>query len=523
MDKDLDDMDYLLKTPAGYYFQKRIPKKLKPHFGTKVYIRKSLGTHDRSEAKLRCTRITLEVLASFAALSSRPGTATHQTLILDAALIVKLSALYKRSKLEWDDHRRNLVSSLRSVWGDGAGMRAHIADNNNKNLALAKSRMAALNYSSVGPKLASLLADNNISLIPPTDALLNTLKQSLLRTEIAYYTEASARDTGEYTPTEEIAPPVEMKVKQALTLPAIYDLWLEDDKRDAKTADTYKHHALEFNAFVKGIPAADITIALVRDYINDLASTLAYKTLQNRHKALKAMVNVAIRYRKLDFNVLDQYKLTKGLGTKTTPRRTYTPTELSQLMLNLHALPEQDQWLVLLGLTTGARIRELVQLHHKDIFKADGVWCLKLVNDEEAGQKVKNEKSHRRVPIHPELIKAGFVKFVQAGTGNGMVFNASTDNKYKDPSPAFGKRFSRFVDNVIGKDARAGLCFHSFRHNYTDMLKAHPMGGTDHAKALTGHSVAGVAAKYGSVFYPLTQLIPLVSELVIPVKLPVVR
>lgn len=518
-------MDYLLKTPTGYYFQKRIPKELKPHFGKKVYIRKSLRTHDRTEAKLRCSRMTLEVLASFATLSSRTGTATHKALVLDGALIVKLSKLYKRSQLERDDKSRqdNLANISPLDFDFEMEIFDYQKDFNKGMLANAKRAMSIRAWDIMNADLARLLSDNNIELITPTDEILNTLKQSMLRASIAYYTEAAARDTGEHTPTSELAPPIDLTVKQALTLPAIYDLWLEDDKRDAKTADTYKHHALEFNAFVKGIPAADITIALVRDYINDLASTLAYKTLQNRHKAIKAMVNVAIRYRKLDFNVLDQYKLPKGLGTKTTPRRTYTPTELSQLMLNLHALPEQDQWLVLLGLTTGARIRELVQLHHKDIFKADGVWCLKLVNDEEAGQKVKNEKSHRRVPIHPELIKAGFVKFVQAGTGDGMVFNASTDNKYKDPSPAFGKRFSRFVDNVIGKDARAGLCFHSFRHNYTDMLKAHPMGGTDHAKALTGHSVAGVAAKYGSVFYPLTQLIPLVSELVIPVKLPVVR
>ena len=328
-------MDYLLNTPTGYYFQKRIPKELKPHFGTKVYIRKSLRTHDRTEAKLRCTRMTLEVLASFSALSSRPGTATHQTLILDAALTAKLSALYKHSLFVSDDQSRTAAIT---AFGSANWLSPLILEI----LGELKAEMAAGDFSRVGPKMDRLLADNNISLITPTPALLLSLKQALLRTEIAYYTEAAKRDTGEHTPTEEIAPPVEMKVKQALTLPAIYDLWLEDDKRDAKTADTYKHHALEFNAFVKGIPATDITIALVRDYINDKASTLAYKTLQSRHKALKAMVNVAIRYRKLDFNVLDQYKLPKGLGTKTTPRRTYTPPELSQLMLHLHTLPEQD-------------------------------------------------------------------------------------------------------------------------------------------------------------------------------------
>lgn len=512
-----DEMDYLLPTATGYYFQKRIPTELMTFYGGKKLIRKSLKTKDLATAKARCAALSAQVHLELDALLKSNHPDLTKTVVLTESMIGPMMAGYKYDRLQQDDLTRQQLKVLSGV----GAYPSFVRELNVECLTEAKACMAVLDYDYIDDQLNNYLETHSIDPIASI-SLSDKLRHAFLKTEIDILSEVVKRDGGDYTPTVDVAPPVNIvdALKPALSMLDIYQLWLDDVPRDAKTANSFKHAAVDFDKFA-GKAISDIDVVAVREYVNGLALDKAYKTIQNRLKTLKAMANVAIRVRKLPFNVFDQYKLPKTVGLKTTKRRPYTLDELNSLMANLQQLTRiGDRWLVLLGLTTGARIRELCQLHQKDVFKVDNVWCLKLINDDEAGQRVKNDSSHRRIPIHADLIAAGFIKWVQ-GAGDGMLFADGTANQYDDPSPGFGKRYSRWVDNVLGAANRDGLVFHSLRHNYSDLLKAHPMGGTDHAKALTGHTAAGVAATYGGEFYPLNQLVKIVSEIVIPVALPV--
>ncbi|SMQ95917.1 phage-related integrase [Xanthomonas fragariae] len=79
----------------------------------------------------------------------------------------------------------------------------------------------------------------------------------------------------------------------------------------------------------------------------------------------------------------------------------------------LAKLSEPARWASLLGLYTGARASEVGQLLIKDVFEEDGIPCIR-ISDEGEHQKVKTEVSLRTVPLHPDLLKMGFLAWVQS-------------------------------------------------------------------------------------------------------------
>lgn len=66
----------------------------------------------------------------------------------------------------------------------------------------------------------------------------------------------------------------------------------------------------------------------------------------------------------------------------------------------------------LLGLYSGARIGELVQLRRRDIELVGDILVM-TVTDEGDNKKVKTAASVRKVPLHSELIRLGFTEYVE--------------------------------------------------------------------------------------------------------------
>ncbi len=134
-------------------------------------------------------------------------------------------------------------------------------------------------------------------------------------------------------------------------------------------------------------------------------------------------------------------------------------------------------WVNLLAMFNALRCNEACQLEIGDINTVEGVPCI-LVTDEpddeeedEGTQKfVKNETSKTTVPIHPILLKMGFLEFVQsrklAGDGRRLFpeLRKNPQGKYSD---YFSKWFHRFFKRALnGKKTKA--VFHSFRHSFRD-------------------------------------------------------
>jgi integrase len=87
-------------------------------------------------------------------------------------------------------------------------------------------------------------------------------------------------------------------------------------------------------------------------------------------------------------------------------------------------------------------------------------------------KRLKTKQSKRRVPIHPELIRMGFLEFVAArrkDTSAPRLFPELTAGSTGYFSNPFSKWFARFVENTLGP---CGATFHSFRHQFRDATRA---------------------------------------------------
>ena len=163
---------------------------------------------------------------------------------------------------------------------------------------------------------------------------------------------------------------------------------------------------------------------------------------------------------------------------------------------------EAAYWLPLLALYTGARLGELAPLIVRNIKQdeATGIRYIEITEDEERGVRTKTRSSRRVVPLHPELVRFGFLQLVaerRAADGeSAQLFPLLTPGPKGGYGEAWSKWFGRYIRS-IGISNRARV-FHSFRHTFKDALRAAGVS-EDVNDALLGQSGAGgVGRRYGA-------------------------
>ena len=198
------------------------------------------------------------------------------------------------------------------------------------------------------------------------------------------------------------------------------------------------------------------------------------------------------------------------LTEERSNRQPWEPEELSLLFGSpiylqgerpLGGKGEAAFWLPFLAIFSGARLNELAPLSADDVKldAASGVRFITIIEDQEAGRSVKTDSSVRAVPIHLELIRIGFLDFVEhvrrSGGPSARLFPKLTPG----PKGGFGEAFSKWFGRHkrdLGIDNPSSV-FHSFRHGFKDALRAAGVN-EDVNDALTGHSGGNsVARGYG--------------------------
>lgn len=159
-------------------------------------------------------------------------------------------------------------------------------------------------------------------------------------------------------------------------------------------------------------------------------------------------------------------------------------------------------WLPVLALFTGARQAELGSLHAANVQKdaETGLDLLYFVSERARGKRVKTDASERVVPVHPEVIRLGFLSYVEARRredGNdAWLFPSVAPDRGRAGVPAWSQWFGRFL-RAAGVTDKAKV-FHSFRHTVKDALRR---GRADHEirEALIGHAQSStVSWGYGA-------------------------
>lgn len=177
-------------------------------------------------------------------------------------------------------------------------------------------------------------------------------------------------------------------------------------------------------------------------------------------------------------------------------RKPYSKQQAQQLYAALtgngSGLVKKDdyKWGALLGLYTGARLREIAQLDVADIRQEGGIWYLD-INGDGPNKSLKTPAAKRRVPVHSELIRLGFLDWVAAKPKGQRLFLSFTYNAKEGYGRNLGRWFNTVFLPGLGMK-ESGLVFHSLRHTMVTRLAqagvAEPL-----FQEIVGHERQGVA------------------------------
>lgn len=254
----------------------------------------------------------------------------------------------------------------------------------------------------------------------------------------------------------------------------------------------------------EGVPLAKI----VKEGRRRKLPTLKRNTQDTYVRAFKMLLDWARDEQLIALNPMNGLK---PLGEQTPPKEARDPFSIEQLSMifrgALYARPfdaEKDErspsrfWIPLLGLYTGMRLNEICQLHVEDVTQTSaGIWYISVNADN--GKRLKNVYSKRFVPLHPELERLGFLKFVkaQSAPGNRRLFDEIRASSHGYLSDQISKWFNRtYLPSVNAKSEK--IAFHSFRHGFKDALRRAGTA-TEIDDAICGWStIRGVSLRYGN-------------------------
>ena len=167
-------------------------------------------------------------------------------------------------------------------------------------------------------------------------------------------------------------------------------------------------------------------------------------------------------------------------------------------------------WSFLIGIFSGMRTNETSQLLIGDIIKKENVWMISI--DETEGKSVKTTSSIRKVPIHPILIRLGFIDYVKIIKSKGFdrVFPELT--KQRDGySTKISQHYNDKFLPSIGVWKKQVKVLYSTRHTFIN--RCYNKGvDRDILKSIVGHEPDFTMDVYGGNPFTPTQLYKEISK-----------
>jgi integrase len=334
----------------------------------------------------------------------------------------------------------------------------------------------------------------------------------------------SKRDEGEAIETPAAPGRVEAQVVKPSKLRDVLPQWIASKARKPATVKSAERALALYEEATGNPPIGSLTRAQgvdMRAFL--LAGGVTAKTARDRFDAIKSFLNFAA----LELELIPKNPWT-GLTIEYTtekPRRPWTAENLGVLfsrpLFTAYAVPsawdagaDAAYWMPLLAIYTGARVSELAQLRTMDVETVDGVPMLRITNEEAPGNSLKTDASRRATPLHSELIRLGFLEYVDAlrRAGATRLWPALPLLKGKP-----GNYFSNWFNTTQREAPRGQLKlpdFHSFRHTarsklasakvsepMMNVLIGHEIGGSEGARTYTHRTADDLREAIESLSY----------------------
>ena len=195
-------------------------------------------------------------------------------------------------------------------------------------------------------------------------------------------------------------------------------------------------------------------------------------------------------------NVMNRKMFVKDDINPNERRLPYSLQEVENILGGLASLPLRGKngqknmeriWITMLAMHHGMRMDEICQLRIDNIICHKETPCIAATVGDDKKQHLKNIHSFRTIPIHPTLLKFGFLAFVnKRRMERDKIFRAKKSNAHEKErqrqlfitmtsSTCTGKHarnfsnfFNKFNRNDISQNQRKS--FHSLRHNFSTAL-----------------------------------------------------
>jgi integrase len=558
-------MSYLHRHPRSgiYWFRRGVPADLRKTIG-KREIKKSLATTDVREAKTLGMEVATEVDRLFT--SARSGVDLSLADAEALAMAWKASLLNESADLmsiSTTQREPEAIERIASRYGDLA---------NKTRRALTERNLAPFFVA----RAKDILAQQGLAL-PEDSPGFRRLCFAMNKAMIEVFDVTKDRVRGDWrtdsqgtipvivSPTLSplVAPaPRRRRVdgKRDATLQAILNDWAAETMPRPKTLhewkmtvrrfyevvgaevavrDITKQHAIAFKNAMLKMPRAmsnDLRAKSVPEIVRELGATKVQRvsagTVQKHFSALNSLMEYAKKHDLADSNPFENMKPANPAAEKErrlsfdaddlraifgSPMYRGCLSETRRTTEGKEVVRDAKFWLPLLALYTGARLDELGQLVVADAKTDSGITYLDL-NTIDEGKHIKNSGSRRKVPVHPELVRCGFLAYIAEARRKkqAQLFPELKIDKRGVWTGALSVWLNRYLDSIGIKDRRK--VFHSFRHSFKDACRDAEIPESVH-DALTGHTNGSVGRGYGSTGEPLRVLAKAIAEISYPIDL----
>ncbi|MDP5305919.1 site-specific integrase [Paracoccus spongiarum] len=237
---------------------------------------------------------------------------------------------------------------------------------------------------------------------------------------------------------------------------------------------------------------------------------IAAKTINSHIQMFKMFFDWAERHGHSPHTLFEGMKVKKDKASESE-RKPFTPDQArliyTELTENPSGLVRKDshKWGMLLGMFTGARLNEICQLDIADVKQDGDTWFLNITDEGDDTKSVKSKAGRRKVPLHSELIRLGFLDFVESRRNGTRLF---PDYSYS-ANGGYGRNLGRWCNESFLPKLRIkqpGLVFHSLRHTMVTRLGQANVPEPI-IQCIVGHARSGVTQEvYLREGYTLAQL-----------------
>ena len=208
-------------------------------------------------------------------------------------------------------------------------------------------------------------------------------------------------------------------------------------------------------------------------------STISPATINKEISAFKSMLNIAVKYKKIESNPIQKAALIKVDNVR---ERIISKEEFDAL---LEHAPRHLKSILIMAFYQPMRKEEIIGLTWDEVDLAEGM--IKLT-----ARRTKGKKEGRSIPIHP-MVNQMLKKLPSPMHTDRVFLYLDTEGKYRP-----FKWFQRSWANALKRAGLKDVVFHDFRHTaITNLRKA----GTHHSviMKMSGHKTMAMFHRYNLV------------------------